>query len=253
MTTASTTSLVKDASKSSHIVHEAVIERIFEHKADTRSLFLRLPVEQTVKFRPGQFLSFLLPIAGQTVTRAYSITSDPENGNLLEICFNLVHDGIGSHYLFERQVGNILRFTGPWGTFVLEHPPQTECVFIADGVGIAPMRPMIKRALALNIGRSVRLLYSALNEECLLYCSELQLLEQRYAQFSFTPLLSIPSGQWDGLAGASLETVEQQYVRADGNRDRHFYICGVGNQVTALRDLLRQSGYQRRAVQYEKW
>ena len=39
----------------------------------------------------------------------------------------------------------------------------------------------------------------------------------------------------------------------DADRGRHFYICGVGMPVTQLRDLLRGAGYQRRAVQYEKW
>jgi ferredoxin-NADP reductase len=171
----------------------------------------------------------------------------------LEICFNLVPGGIGSPYLFACRTGEVLQFTGPWGTFILEHSLQTEHVFIADNVGIAPIRPMVKQALALETGRSVRLLYSAMNEESLLYCSEWQILAQHYGQFSFTPLLSKPPAQWNGLSGALLETVERQYLRADENRDRHFYICGVGDQVTALRNLLRQGGYQRRAVQYEKW
>jgi ferredoxin-NADP reductase len=42
-------------------------------------------------------------------------------------------------------------------------------------------------------------------------------------------------------------------VDADGDRSRHFFICGIGPLVPALRDLLRRAGYERRAVQYEKW
>jgi ferredoxin-NADP reductase len=253
LTASPSASFSKNIGKSSQPACEAVIERILEHNKDTRSLFLRLPAGQSLVFTPGQFLSFLLPISGQTLTRAYSIASDPENGNLLEICFNLVPGGPGSQYLFERKTGEVVRFTGPWGTFVFGQPPQAECVFIADGVGIAPIRPMVKRALSLETGRPVRLLYSAGKKEAFLYYSELQTLERRYTQFSFEPLLFEPPAQWCGLAGALLETVERQYVRADNERSRHFYICGVGSQVTAIRDLLRQAGYLRRAVQYEKW
>ena len=62
-------------------------------------------------------------------------------------------------------------------------------------------------------------------------------------RFSFAPLL-----------GASLQNViEQHYVNGDSDRSRHFYICGVGQIVPQLRDLLRSAGYERRAVQYEKW
>lgn len=253
MTAAFSLSSAKETSRSARIVHEGVIERIFEHNEDTRSLFLRLPVGQSLPFSPGQFLSLLLPIAGQLLTRAYSIASDPESENLLEICFNLVPDGPGSRYLFERQTGEVLQFTGPWGAFVLEQPLQTEYVFVADGVGIAPIRPMIKRALAGGTEKPIRLIYSAMQEEALLYRSELQTLARHSVQFSFDPLLLKPSARWSGLTGNLMETVAKQFIDADQERNRHFYICGVGSQVTALRDLLRQAGYLRRAVQYEKW
>ena len=49
------------------------------------------------------------------------------------------------------------------------------------------------------------------------------------------------------------EAIERRYVSEDQDRSRHFYICGVGDIVPQLRDLLRRAGYERRAVQYEKW
>ncbi len=49
------------------------------------------------------------------------------------------------------------------------------------------------------------------------------------------------------------EEVERRWVKADGDRTRQFYICGVGKGILKLRDLLRGAGYQRRAVHYELW
>jgi ferredoxin-NADP reductase len=49
------------------------------------------------------------------------------------------------------------------------------------------------------------------------------------------------------------DEVRRRWVDADANRSRHFYICGVGKGVIALRDLLRGAGYERRAVHYEQW
>lgn len=235
------------------MTYHAVIEHIVEHSDDTRSLFLRLPTDQYLVFTPGQFLSFTLPIAGQVLTRPYSIASDPENGALLEICFNLVPGGLGSQYLWTRVLGDILQFTGPWGTFVLDRPPQSECVFIAEGVGIAPLRPMIKRALLSDVRTPVRLLHCAVSEEALLFRSEFQALEKNHVHFCFEPLLlNLLTERRDGCVSL-VEVVEQRYVLADSDRSRHFYICGVGSLVTKIRDLLRQAGYQRRAVRYEKW
>jgi NAD(P)H-flavin reductase len=235
------------------MVYEATIENIFEHTEDTRSLFLRLSTEQSFGFTPGQFLSFLLPADGQVLTRPYSIASNPEDGKVLEICFNLVPGGLGSRYLFDRQIGDLLRFTGPWGTFILDQAPESECIFIAEGLGIAPIRPMINRLLTVRSESPVQLLYSVAREKDLLYLPEWQAWSRNSARFQFAPLLSHPSAEWTGLRGSLIEQVERRYVRADSDRSRCFYLCGVGRQVITLRDLLRQAGYQRRAVQYEKW
>ncbi len=235
------------------VAYEATIERIFQHTPDTRSFFLRLSDGLRLSFKAGQFISLLLSVAGEILIRPYSIASSPEEGNLLEICLNLVPGGPGSHYLFARTVGETLRFTGSWGTFVFDHPLQAECVFIADGTGIAPIRPMIRHALTSEQQSPVRLLYSAPRECDLLYRQEWEAYARAYPWFLFTPLLSHPPSGWSGLCGPLVEHVERRYVSQDSDRSRHFYICGVGQQVTQLRDLLRRAGYQRRAVQYEKW
>lgn len=238
---------------SSRTPAEAIIERIVGHTSDIRSLFLRPVNGQRLIFKPGQFLSLLLPVEGEILTRPYSIASNPEGGDLLEICFNLVPGGRGSHYLFSLGVGAKVRFTGPWGTFLLEQPPAAECVFVAEGTGIAPIRPMIRRALAYDGQFPLRLLYGADREQELLYRNELEGCRHQYPNFFFEVILRSPIETWPGLRGSLMEHVAQRYVIQDNDRTRHFYICGVGMPVLQLRDVLRSAGYQRRAVLYEKW
>ena len=224
------------------VTYEATVERIDELAPQTRSFVLRLPSTPRFTFRPGQFISCILPVGGDTIIRPYSIASDPEDPSRIEICLNLVPNGLGSHYLFSLALGAVVRFTGPWGTFVLDEPPHAECVFIADGAGIAPIRPMLRRALARATHR-VRLHYAAAAAAHLLYAAEFEAAARTHGLFSFAPLLH----------GSFLEEIMRRYVGADADRSRHFYICGVGEIVPQLRDLLRRSGYERRAVQYEKW
>ena len=230
----------------------AIVERIAHHTADTRSLFLR-PTNGQLVFLPGQFLSLLLPVDDKVLTRPYSIASSPEDSDLLEICLNEVPSGRGSHYLFSLVPGAQINFTGPWGTFRLDQPPAAECVFLADGTGIAPIRPMIRRVLESEHLFPVHLLYSAEDEAHLLYRAEFSAWARRHPRFVFEPILPAPPDGWTGARGTLTEHVEACYVRGDADRSRHFYICGVGMPVTQLRDLLRGAGYQRRAVQYEKW
>ena len=217
------------------------LEQVVEHGADTRSLFLGLPVG--FDFRPGQFVSCQLPVGGETLIRPYSIASSPEEPRRLELVLNLVAGGPGSHYLFGLRPGATVRFTGPWGTFVLERAPAAETVFIADGTGIAPIRPMLRRALATATGHRLHLFAAAASPERVLYRAELETMDRTSTLFS-----------WDHVASDALENqVTRRFVERDADRSRRFFICGVGAIVPTLRDLLRRAGYERRAVQYEKW
>lgn len=233
--------------------YEAVIEKIVERAPDTRSFFLRFLADQHLSFKPGQFLSFQLPRDAKTLTRAYTIASNPEDAGSLEICLNLVPDGPGSRYLFARRVGDLLSFTGPWGAFVLEQAPQAESVFIADRTGIAAIRPMLQRALHCSPQFPIQLLYAVHREEDLLYRKDIEKWDKECPIFTWTYLVSDPTQSWSGLHGSLLEQVERRYVHQDENRTRKFYICGIGRLVLELRGLLRKAGYERRAVKYEKW
>src|SRR4051794_11560031 len=111
------------------VEHAARLVDVVAHAPDTRSLFLE-PAER-IPFRPGQFVSCLVPADGQTMNRPYSLASSPEDARW-ELLLNLVPGGPGSQYLFERRAGDTIRFTGPWGTFVVDALPAAEMVFVAE-------------------------------------------------------------------------------------------------------------------------
>ena len=221
----------------------ACVERVVRHAPETRSLFLRLPAGERLAFRPGQFISCLLPVGDERLTRPYSIASDPEQGDLLEIVLNRVPGGSGSPYLLSLPEGATVHFTGPWGTFVLDRAPDAEAVFIADGTGVAPIRPMIRRALATGPRHPLTLVHAGAHKDALLYRREMEGLARAHEDFAFEPLPPT----------VLVDEVRRRWVEEDDDRSRRFFICGVGDIVPRLRDLLRGAGYERRAVQYEKW
>lgn len=228
-------------------VYRARIARMRDHNADTRSLFLRLEDGGRLAFVPGQFISISLKLADETRVRPYTIASSPEDADALEICFNQVPGGVGVHYLFERQAGDELEFTGPFGAFTMERAPERECVFIAEGTAIAPVRPMIRRALSAASHSPLHLLYAAPDEDHLLYRDEIA--KWAAAGLDVTPFIAPAAELYDRV----LAEAERRWVAADSERGRQFYVCGVGKGVLRLRDLLRGAGYERRAVRYEQW
>ncbi len=231
----------------------ARVERIFDHNADTRSLFLRLAAGSPANFIPGQFISISIPLADETRTRPYTIASSPEDGEPLEICFNRVPGGRGVDYLFERRPGDELVFSGPFGLFTIDQPPDAELIFIAVGTGVAPIRPMIRRLLLSGFRRGFHLLYGAHDEAHLLYRGELERWTREHRDFHLELTTSSASAEPAEIYDRVCAIVEQRWVNADTIRARHFYICGVGPGVLRIRDLLRASGYERRSVKYEQW
>jgi ferredoxin-NADP reductase len=211
----------------------AVLAAIEDHGSERRSLFLDVP--GGVAFRPGQFLSCLLPIGGERLIRPYSIASSPATPERVELLLDRVPGGPGSGYLFALPVGARVDFTGPWGTFVLDHAPEVEAVFVALGTGIAAIRPMLHRAAA-----------GATHPLTLLYATDQPIYRAELA--------AIPGIAVDVVApGAAEDEIRRRWLERDGDRTRHFFVCGVGDTVPRLRDLLRGGGYARRAVQYERW
>jgi CDP-4-dehydro-6-deoxyglucose reductase, E3 len=231
--------------------YRARVERIFDHCADTRSLFLRTLAGRLPQYSPGMFVSVTIPLANEVRVRPYTIATSPEDGEPFELCFNLVPNGPGAAWMFERKVGDVLDFTGPFGAFTLEHPPGREIVFIAEGTAIAPIRPMLHRVLSQHLVYPIHLLYAARSPEHLLYRNELELLSQAHQPFNFEPLIITAEGNL--LYQRLLDEAQRRWVEGDSDRSRHFFICGVGPGVLKLRDMLRQAGYERRSVRYERW
>ena len=222
----------------------SVVDCIVDHNDDTRSIFLRIRSASAFKWAPGQFISILIPLGDETRRRAYSIASFEED--LLEICFNQVPGGRGVGWLFERAPGDAVEFMGPFGNFTLDASPQVETIFIAEGTAIAPILPMLRHAQEASHA-PMSLLYAASDRAHILYRDELASLASRDPNFGFETLVA------DNIYERLHDEVNRRWVLVDTNRARQFYICGVGKGVVRIRDLLRGSGYERRAVHYEQW
>ncbi len=123
---------------------------------------------------PGQFISIAIPLPDETRTRPYTIASPVDRGTPIEICFNRVPDGRGAAWLFERRVGDVLDFTGPYGTFTMDSAPAAETIFIAESTAIAPIRPMIHRAIASRAHAPMTLVYAAPAPDHILYREEFE-------------------------------------------------------------------------------
>jgi NAD(P)H-flavin reductase len=104
--------------------------KITEKVAQNASVTL-FKLEGHIDFRPGQFIMLTVPGCGEA---PFSLTGD------LEVC---VRDtGHLTHRLHALTPGDTVGWRGPFGTS-FDMAPLGPAVYIAGGIGIVPLRPVI--------------------------------------------------------------------------------------------------------------
>lgn len=143
--------------------------------ATPRSRIVRLDLRDTVfPFAAGQALA----IADHRFQprKPYSIASSPEEAadrGWLELLVGVGADGTPGPHL-RLQPGTLVDIDGPLGRFTYPTPARDErLLFIAGGTGIAPLRAMMRHALAQGPHR-IGVLYSARTPDDFAYESELR-------------------------------------------------------------------------------
>lgn len=204
--------------------------------------------EDRIEFIPGQFVSLSEEIGGRKVTRAYSIASAPD-GTRFELCLNEVREGRFSPHLFGMKPGDRVEMNGPLGTFV-PRTPVSDSILVAAGTGIAPFRSMLLSPPLFESGREITLLLGARYEQGLLYRSEFQQLAAQRPNFRFVPALTRPPEGWTGQTGR----VQPILLHLIGERrDIDVYVCGMKEMVDDIRRMLKELGFDRKRIIYEKY
>ncbi len=219
----------------------------WEIAPETRHFLFEIADRDSFGFVPGQFISLSALIDGKTITRAYSFAGVPDR-NRVELCLNLVPGGPFSPYLFAMQPGDEVEGKGPYGGFIFRDPGHTLC--IATGTGIAPFRGMLRERLPRDPAHDYILVFGARHEHGLLYLRELEGMAATYPNFRLLSTLTRPEPHWGGLTGR----VQAHAFDAIGDRrNLTVFICGLKEMVDDVRNRLKESGFERKQIVFEKY
>ncbi|WP_427006180.1 PDR/VanB family oxidoreductase [Pseudarthrobacter sp. H2] len=138
------------------------------------SVFLKAPTGGVLPpWEPGAHIDVLF---GNGILRQYSLCSDPAERSYWRIAVLRELPGRGgSRYIHESlKAGDVLDIRGPQNNF-RGTPGSGEKVFIAGGIGITPLLPMIRAAY--QKGESWRLLYLGSSLRSMAFVEELAVLD----------------------------------------------------------------------------
>ncbi|GAA0250944.1 FAD/NAD(P)-binding protein [Saccharothrix mutabilis subsp. mutabilis] len=121
------------------VAHRVV--RRTEETADSATLLLRPVHDPLPPFRPGQFAMLYAHGVGEI---PISVSGIPGGGDLLHTVRAV---GAVSRALHGAEPGTVLGARGPFGTTWDLHRTE-DLLVVAGGIGLAPLRPVLRHALA---------------------------------------------------------------------------------------------------------
>lgn len=220
--------------------------------------FRRIQVRPDVEldFGAGQYI--LVRINGQKAN-SYSLCCLP-GSDLLEILVDIGPAGFpepageGSRYIGGLVPGDRVEFSGPYGNFRLRDDGTDDKVLIATGSGISAVLPMAEEAAGDPACRVV-LFWCLRRRENILFEDKLDWLTERYPNFNYQIVLSSPEGGWEGMRGHVTENVREWLSGGDSGLKNgiSFYLCGNGEMVKDVKEMLLGEGVPEGKVYYEEY
>ena len=133
---------------------EAKVKSVEVFNPDVAALHLLTPRSQRLRFLAGQ--SLLLSVNG--VSGFYAIASCPCEDRHIEIQISRNADDAFSEVLFSSLKANDrVDVQGPYGEFVLEDASTRPVIFVAFGVGFAPIKSLIQHSMSLDLAEAMDL------------------------------------------------------------------------------------------------
>ena len=176
-------------------------------------------------FKPGQFVSVLHPELLEP--RYYSLSSVPGSG-VYRITVQKEPEqyskSVSTHLVDDSREGDSIYLAQPTGPFSLKNYPAKPSVFIASGIGITPILPMISESLEKNIPTTI--FHCVRNQQELIFRDHLLWLsDQRDVRVKMYFSESLPDftdENIDSLGRIGIANIQQNLH----SLDCHYYICG---------------------------
>ncbi len=219
--------------------HPYRIEKIIKEKGDTWSVVLRPEGHAGISFQPGQFAWLTLwnlPFAMKE--HPFSISSSSENPARIHFTIKELGD-------FTRRIKNavpeqIAYLDGPYGSFSCDRHPAPGYVFIAGGIGIAPIIGMLRTLADRKDSRPLILIYAYSSLERLTFHEEMEALRTRL-DLQVIYVLQTPPEKWQGEKGILTADIIERHL-PDDCKKLDYFVCGPVPMIQLVEKTLNRYG-----------
>lgn len=180
--------------------------------------------------------------------REFSIASSPSDKGILMIATRLGSPerpiSAFKRSLTEIPLGTLAKVEGPHGSFTLHENPSKRAVLVAGGIGITPIRSIVKDAAERKLPHKITLIYSNRNSKSAAFLNDLKKWEKENKNFKLLAVMTDTEGY-----------VDANYFRShlDDLAETIFYVVGPPGFVQAMTKTLEDSGVSRDDMRFEEF
>lgn len=217
---------------------------IIPEAPDVRTFAFRAPSGAWFRYKPGQFLTFEVPVPGGPVQRTYTISSSPGRSLSISITVKAQPDSIASRWMIDNlRPGMHLKAFGPAGIFTLPAQPDGKYLLISAGSGVTPMMSMLAYLFDRGEEPDISFINCARRPSELIFRRRLEHMASRVPGIKLHFVVNEPDlyDVWTGYRGRFNQLMLG--LMAPDYLERDVYCCGPESFMQSVRDMLHALGY----------
>lgn len=195
----------------------------------------RFPIKANdVTFQAGQYFYLKIQVGAEIAEHHFSFSNSPTEKGYIEFTKKITQHPF-SQALSSVAPGTWAHLKGPEGEFVL--PKEIKKVaFLSGGIGITPIRSILKYISDEKLNWDIKLLYGNKNIDEIIFKDELDDFSSKNPLVRVFHILSEPPATWRGKTGIIDKALIQELV--PDYKERLFYTSGPPGMVTSLENQL---------------
>ncbi len=205
--------------------------------------------DEKLKFKSGQYLEWTLSHChpdNRGNRRYFTVASAPTE--------EMIRLGVKFHpdsstfkkALFLMKRGETITASSIAGDFTLPPDPLRKLAFLAGGIGITPMRSMVKYLIDKNERRPLTTLSSNRRAEDIMYRDVFEEAEEKLGVKTFYTLTEEAPPGWDGERGRVTSVMIKKLI--PDYHERLFYLSGTHAVVVAFEEMLKEMGIGKKRI-----
>ena len=243
------------------LLHVYILRPLLQMRAPYRVASVKKVAERTwllvivpqrgeaITFEAGQFVWLNIGHSPfSLVEHPFSIASAP---NPSRLDFLIKESGDFTNKISAVSPGTHVWIDGPYGHFTLQEDDSRPLVFIAGGVGIAPVLSILRELDRNRSGQKVSLVYGNRHVSQIVAVDDLRAMQASFG-LKLNLVLAEPPENWDGMTGDLSEPVLRALLSPLAPAARYM-VCGPPPMIDAVEAALKRLGIDRAAIITERF